>query len=101
TALVQSNHGLICWFVPATKRDRLALISIARLASYTPEKLLAHSAKTPIHELGHTLGLYHDDANLDCVMDFSEKLADTDRKGRAFCTRCNAVAASTLSRLGT
>ena len=62
-------------------------------------RLLERSAKTAIHELGHTFGLYHDDANSDCVMHFSEKLEDTDRKGRAFCTKCGAVAAFALSRL--
>lgn len=95
------ERGLNFVFGHATIRDRFAVISIARFGNDGREKLLERTAKTAIHELGHTLGLYHDDANPDCVMHFSEKLEDTDRKGRAFCDRCNAVAIFTLSRLGT
>ena len=88
-------------FGRATIQDRYAVISVARFGSDGHDKLLDRSAKTAIHELGHTLGLLHDDANPDCVMHFSEKLEDTDRKGRAFCARCKAAAAFTLSRLRT
>ena len=88
-------------FGHATIRDRYAVISIARFGSNGRERLLERSAKTAIHELGHTLGLHHDDANPNCVMHFSEKLEDTDRKGRTFCTRCAATASFTLSRLRT
>jgi archaemetzincin len=95
------ERGLNFVFGHATIRDRFAVISIARFGNDGREKLLERTAKTAIHELGHTLGLYHDDANPDCVMHFSEKLEDTDRKSPAFCDRCNAVAAFTLSRLGT
>jgi archaemetzincin len=43
--------------------------------------------KEAIHELGHAWGLYHCSAP-ECVMNFSNSLADTDRKGRRFCDRC-------------
>src|SRR5205823_2449573 len=95
------DGGLNFVFGHATIRDRFAVISIARFGNDGPEKLMERSAKTAIHELGHTFGLYHDDANPDCVMHFSEKLEDTDRKGRAFCARCEAEATFTLSRLRT
>jgi len=95
------DGGLNFVFGHATIRDRFAVISIARFGDDGPDKLMERSAKTAIHELGHTFGLYHDDANPDCVMHFSEKLEDTDRKGRAFCPRCEAMATFTLSRLRT
>ena len=45
--------------------------------------------KEAVHELGHTLGLEHC-PDRSCVMYFSNSLADTDRKGEAYCSRCAA-----------
>lgn len=39
------------------------------------------------HELGHTYGLGHC-SDERCVMYFSNRLSDTDRKGYEFCRRC-------------
>lgn len=95
------ERGLNFVFGHATIRDRFAVISVARFGNDGREKLLERSLKTAIHELGHTLGLHHDDANPQCVMHFSESLEDTDRKGLAFCTKCGATASVTMSRLQT
>ena len=95
------DRGLNFVFGHATVHDRFAVISIARFGDDGRDKLVERATKTAIHELGHTLGLFHDDANPDCVMHFSEKIEDTDRKGRAFCAKCAPAAAFTLSRLGT
>lgn len=70
-----------------------AVMSIARLRpefwGEEPDRevLIDRGVKEAVHELGHTLGLRHCD-DPDCVMHFSNRLADTDRKGRDFCGEC-------------
>jgi len=64
------------------------LVSTARLLAGADDKLfLARLLKEAVHELGHTLGLPHC-PDPDCVMRFSNSLADTDRKGDAYCSGC-------------
>jgi len=76
-----------------------AVVSLSMFSGDGEERLIERAAKTAVHEIGHTLGLGHHDGNPECVMFFSENLADTDRKGRDFCPACTRTADLTLSRL--
>ncbi len=80
---------------------RVAVISLARLHKPDPERFLERCVKEAVHELGHTLGLGHDEDHAGCVMKFSHNLEETDRKGSAYCADCHRRAQLTLSRLGT
>jgi archaemetzincin len=93
--------GLSLVFGHADINGRWAVISLSQFGGDGQDKLVERAVKTAVHELGHTLGLGHHDANPECVMFFSEKLADTDRKGRDFCPECSPAAKLTLSRLQT
>jgi len=65
-------------------RRGVAIFSLARLHD-ADEKLVARRAATEaIHELGHTYALAHCSRS-DCVMWFSNTLAESDRKGVRFC----------------
>jgi archaemetzincin len=44
--------------------------------------------KEAIHELGHTVGLTHCD-NFECVMRYSNSVADIDIKRNIFCPNCS------------
>ncbi len=88
--------GLNFVFGEADPKERVAVISLARLGSsgagppggrsLLGERML----KEAVHELGHVFGLVHcgDPA---CVMHFSNVIGDTDRKGPGFCARCLAL----------
>ncbi len=80
-------------FGEADMVHNVAVISLARLRQEhyglpPDEELFEKRALTEaVHELGHTYGLRHC-PNPDCVMYFSNTLADTDRKGYTFCDKC-------------
>jgi archaemetzincin len=80
---------------------RAAVISLARLHDADSERFLDRCVKEAVHEIGHTLGLSHDEDHPRCVMRFSHNLEETDRKGRAYCAECTTRARVTLKRLRT
>lgn len=81
-------EGLHFVFGLADSPGKAAVISLYRLHAGTDETVFrARAVKEAVHELGHTQGLGHC-TNPQCVMAFSNSLADTDRKGKSFCSRC-------------
>ena len=97
--LCDPELGMKLVFGHADIQGRWAVVSLSRFGGEGEDKLVERAVKTAVHEIGHTLGLGHHDANLECVMYFSEKLSDTDRKSRDFCQECAETAKITLSRL--
>lgn len=97
--------------------DRTAVISLARLRKRrggkdrrpgdvrlgprATRRFLDRATKEAVHELGHTLGLGHDEDHPECVMYYSKRLRDTDHKRRECCPTCAAKAELTLTRLRT
>lgn len=76
-------------FGEADARRGVAVFSLARLQTGGSDQnartlFLRRAATEAIHELGHTYNLGHC-TNPHCVMWFSNMLAETDRKGLAFC----------------
>ncbi|HZE21736.1 MAG TPA: archaemetzincin family Zn-dependent metalloprotease [Desulfobaccales bacterium] len=88
--------GLNFVFGLADPGSRCAIISLARLypeyygQPRDPRQFKERALKEGVHELGHLLGLGHC-SDPDCVMFFSNTLADTDRKGSGFCARCREL----------
>jgi archaemetzincin len=81
-------EGLNFVFGLADSPGKAAVISLHRLSAGSDEtRFRARVVKEAVHELGHTRGLGHC-ADPRCVMAFSNSLADTDRKGKSFCSRC-------------
>lgn len=80
--------GLNFVFGMAQVRGNACIVSSARLLDGENGPLLRRRlVKEVVHELGHTLGLEHC-RDPRCVMYFSNTLADTDRKGDAYCGHC-------------
>jgi archaemetzincin len=79
-----------------------AIMTLARLRPEfwgqpaNPQLLQDRAIKEAVHELGHTYGLQHCDV-LACVMYFSNRLEETDRKTDCFCPEHRAQLERALS----
>jgi len=72
----------------AQPHGQACVISLFRLRlGASEQRFRSRALKEAMHELGHTFGLGHC-SEPHCVMRFSNSLADTDRKGAAFCRHC-------------
>jgi len=82
-------------FGQANVGGREAIIALPRLRQefygLPPDEALfqERAVKEAVHEIGHTHRLAHC-PDLHCVMRFSNFVADTDIKGRAFCVKHQA-----------
>jgi len=74
----------------------IAVISIARLRQEfyqlpaDPAPLTSRAIKEAMHEIGHLYGLSHC-PDTRCVMHFSNRLQDTDRKSEEPCAKCREM----------
>jgi archaemetzincin len=95
--------GMNFVFGQADPASRTAVISLARLREEfygrraNQRKLEERAAKEALHELGHLFGLGHC-SNPGCVMFFSNRLEDTDRKPADFCPGCRRMLPSGINR---
>jgi archaemetzincin len=80
-------------FGEAQLGGRAAVVSSFRLRSTQSgqnvplEQYYERLAKVALHEVAHTLSLYHCEES-GCLMNFSSKLDDLDRLDLRFCERC-------------
>jgi archaemetzincin len=83
-------------FGQAALRSGPAFVALPRLRPSfyglpeDPDLFRQRVLKEAVHELGHTWGLEHC-KNPSCVMHFSNRLRDTDRKGAEYCPRCQRL----------
>lgn len=76
--------GMNFIFGQADPVSKTAVVSIYRLAG---TRLNERLAKEVVHEILHLLGLSHC-PDSDCIMYFSNTIADTDRKKVSLCNSC-------------
>lgn len=87
------STGLNFVFGQADVGGKAAVISLARLhprdTSSTNGLFQERALKEAVHEIGHTFGLEHC-RDHQCVMHFSNGIAETDIKAVSFCSRHQA-----------
>ncbi len=71
----------------ANPLESVSIISLARLKSSNKKRYIDRAVKEAIHELGHLLGIEHC-GNPKCVMRFSNRVSDIDKKDDKFCEKC-------------
>ncbi len=82
--------GMNFVFGEARCPGRVAVISTLRLRAGSMNKMSLFDGrvvKEAVHEIGHMLGLKHC-LDSSCVMYFSQRLEDTDKKHADFCKNC-------------
>ena len=80
--------GLNFVFGQAVLGGGVALVFTPRLEHNADEELFFERlVKESMHELGHSFGLGHCSLP-DCVMSFSNSVADVDRKKAKYCANC-------------
>jgi archaemetzincin len=86
--------GLDFVFGLASRRAGAAVVSVARLRDpSSATRTRARIETEAVHEAGHLLGLTHC-KHAGCAMQFSNSIAQADRKGPGLCPSCrDAIAA--------
>lgn len=77
-------------FGEADPERRVAVVSLFRLRHADPAVQAARLLIEAVHELGHTHDIPHCTSPA-CVMYFSSRIEESDRKGPNFCARCREL----------
>lgn len=73
----------------AAPREKVAVVSLARLKTDKKRLYFDRLKKEVFHELGHLLGLNHCPEK-NCTMKFSQNLTEVDAKEKDFCPVCRS-----------